>query len=85
MSGSSSHPELPLQSPVEAAPRGRFHLLPLILLILALLDLRTELRLLLDHFTVTSLITALTTHPLAVVVLLAQPSLWSRHRGGRRS
>jgi hypothetical protein len=62
---------------------ARFHLLPPLLLVLALLDLRTELLLLADHFTLTSLLTAITTHPLAVVVLLAQPSLWRRYRATR--
>ena len=54
-------------------------LLPPLLLVLALADLRTELLLLLDHFTLTSLVTAMTSHPLAVVVLLSQPSLWKRY------
>lgn len=52
---------------------------PLLLLLLALSDLRTELLLLLDHLTLTSLLTAIGSHPLAVVVLLAQPSLWRRY------
>lgn len=63
---------------------GRFHLLPLVLLILAVLDLRTELVLLVDHVTLTSLATAITAHPLAIAVLLAQPSLWRRYGRSRR-
>ncbi len=59
-------------------------LLPLLLLVLALGDLSTELRLLFDHFTVTTLLTAIRTHPLAVVVLVAQPSLWRRYGQGRQ-
>ena len=51
---------------------------------LALGDLSTELRLLLDHFTVTTLVTAIRSHPLAIVVLVAQPSLW-RHYGSVRA
>lgn len=54
-------------------------LIPLVLLLLALLDLRVDLRLLLDHFTVTSLAEAVRFHPLAVMVLLLTPSLWRRY------
>ena len=57
--------------------------IPLLLLVLALSDLRTELRLLADQLTVTSLIFAVRHHLLAVAVLLLQPSLWS-HYGPRR-
>ncbi|MGE4582330.1 MAG: hypothetical protein AAEC03_08275 [Synechococcus sp.] len=54
--------------------------LPLLLIVLALVDLRTELLLLLDHFTFTSLFYGIRHHALAVVVLLAAPSLWRRYR-----
>ena len=54
--------------------------IPLLLALLALLDLRTELQLLLDHFTWTSLSVIPWQHPLAVVVLVVQPSLISRYR-----
>lgn len=74
----------PPDQPVAAPRASRFHLLPLLLLLLALLDLRTELLLLFDHFTLTSLLTAITAHPLAMVVLLAQPSLWRRYGSPRR-
>jgi hypothetical protein len=68
------------------SPRGRrsWSLLPPLLLVLALGDLSTELRLLFDHFTVTTLVTAIRSHPLAIVVLVAQPSLW-RHYGSARA
>jgi len=56
---------------------------PLLLLILALLDLRIELRLLLDHITLTALIYTLRQHTLAVVVLMLQPSLWFHYRRTR--
>ena len=56
-------------------------LIPLVLLLLALLDLRVDLRLLLDHFTLTSLAEAVRFHPLAVMVLLLTPSLWRRYGG----
>ena len=53
---------------------------PLLLLLLALGDLRVELLLLLDRFTFTALINAVLSHPLAVAVLLLQPSLWRHYR-----
>ena len=52
---------------------------PLLLIALALLDLRTELLLLWDHFTFTSLMYAARHHALAVVVLVSTPSLWRRY------
>ncbi|MFO7630165.1 MAG: hypothetical protein R6W06_11765 [Prochlorococcaceae cyanobacterium] len=54
-------------------------LVPLALALLALLDLRSELRLLADHFTWSSLLAALRAHPLAVAVLALLPSLWRRY------
>jgi hypothetical protein len=51
------------------------------LLVLALLDLRTDLHLLADHFTLTAVAEAIRNHPLAVMVLLLTPSLWRRYRG----
>ncbi|MEB3317473.1 MAG: hypothetical protein VKO39_04965 [Cyanobacteriota bacterium] len=51
-------------------------LVPLLLLLLALLDLQTELRLLFDHFTITSLMVAIQNHLLATTTLLLVPSLW---------
>ena len=64
------------------SPRGQrsWSLLPPLLLVLALGDLSTELRPLFDHFTITTLLTSIRSHPLALVVLVAQPSLW-RHYG----
>jgi len=62
---------------------GRCHLFPwpaLALCLLALLDLRIEIQLLLDHFTWTSLSLIPMQHPLAVLVLLMTPSLWQRYR-----
>jgi hypothetical protein len=66
--------------PIASAPRRSLPLLPLILLLLALADLHTELQLLFDHITLTSLQAAIANHPLAVVVLVAQPSLWRHYR-----
>ena len=76
---------MPLPVPDRAAsatvPSKRW--IPLLLLLLALSDLRTELRLLADQITLTSLIFAVRHHLLAVVVLILQPSLWRRY-GPRR-
>jgi hypothetical protein len=47
---------------------------------LALWDLREELMLLVDHVTLTALFNMVRSHPLAVVVLLLQPSLWKHFR-----
>ena len=69
---------------VEADRRG-WPLLPLVLLVLALIDLRVELMLLWDHFTLTSITAVVRSHLLAVVVLLSQPSLWHHYRHYRRS
>ena len=61
--------------------RGRAGLLvPIALLLFALADLRVELQLLLDHVTLTALGFAIRAHPLAVLVLLLQPSLWRHYR-----
>ena len=60
-------------------PAGRSPwLVPALLTLLALLDLRVELQLLLEHFTFSSLIAIPRHHPLAVMVLLLTPWLWRR-------
>ncbi|MCP9785438.1 hypothetical protein KBZ04_04145 [Cyanobium sp. N5-Cardenillas] len=61
-------------------PRGGWPMLPVVLLVLALIDLRVELMLLWDHLTLTSLTAAVRSHLLAVAVLLSQPSLWYHYR-----
>ncbi|MCY3847548.1 MAG: hypothetical protein OXG12_02120 [Cyanobacteria bacterium MAG COS4_bin_21] len=48
------------------------------LILLALADLRTEVLLLSDQFTITGLGYAIRHHQLAVVVLLGSGSLWRR-------
>ncbi len=66
---------------VIAAPnRRRTPFVPLLLALLALLDLRVELQLLFDHLTLTSLTEAVRSHLLAVMVLLLTPSLLRRYR-----
>lgn len=59
----------------------RVPMVPLLLVLLALLDLRTEIRLLLDHFTITSLFSAIQNHLLATTTLVLLPSLWRTYQG----
>lgn len=63
-----------------ARSRGRrMPIVPLALLVLALVDLRVEILLLLDHFTISAVLEAIRSHPLAVFVVALQPSLWRRY------
>lgn len=55
-------------------------LIPLLLLGLALADLKSEIRLLLDQFTLTTLLVAIQNHLLAFTILALLPSLWRRYR-----
>ncbi|HBH72328.1 MAG TPA: hypothetical protein DDY43_02550 [Synechococcales bacterium UBA10510] len=50
------------------------------LLALAVYDLRLELQLLADHFTLTTFRAAISSHPLAVLVLLTMPPLLLRRK-----
>ena len=72
-------PGLPSTEPLRR-PRSR-RIIPLVLLVLSLLDLRTDLQLLADHFTLTAVAEAIRNHPLAMMVLLITPSLWRRYGG----
>lgn len=58
--------------------RPSLPVVPLLLAALALLDLRVELQLLADHFTLSALWFAILGHPLAVAVLLLLPGLGRR-------
>ena len=75
-------PAAPDNSDTMSAPhsRRRAPLVPLILALLALLDLRLELQLLFDHVTLISLTEAVRNHLLAVMVLILTPSLFRRYR-----
>jgi hypothetical protein len=53
--------------------RLQLPLIPILLAILALLDLRTELQLLADHFTFASLVEIPRHHPLAIAILVFTP------------
>ena len=58
----------------------RLPLVPMLLAVLALLDLRAELQLLADHFTFASLMELPRHHPLAITVLLFTPWMIQRTR-----
>lgn len=60
--------------------RNKVPAVPMLLLVLAFLDLKSELRLLLDHFTFTTLLVAIQSHLLAVTVLALVPSLWRMYQ-----
>jgi hypothetical protein len=55
-------------------------LVPVVLALLALIDLRQDLRLMADHLTLTAALATVRNHPLAVLVVLLLPSLWRRYR-----
>jgi hypothetical protein len=63
--------------------RRRLPTVPLLLLFLALMDLRVELALMWDHFTFAGLAAAIRSHLLAFIVIALQPSLWRHYRGQR--
>jgi hypothetical protein len=60
--------------------RLKIPLIPLLLLILALIDLQTDIRLLVDHFTFATLFSAIQNHLLATTTLLLLPSLWRHYQ-----
>ncbi|WP_259733340.1 hypothetical protein [Synechococcus sp. CS-1331] len=64
-------------------PGGFWYGVPLLLGLLALLDLRVELQLLADHFTFAALGAAVRSHLLAVAVLLLLPSLIVHYRSSQ--
>ena len=47
----------------------------ILLIILSIYDLRIDLRLLLDHFTFSSLFYTINEHPLAITVLITVPTM----------
>ncbi|MFN6133693.1 MAG: hypothetical protein ACK46L_12470 [Synechococcaceae cyanobacterium] len=85
--GSSQGQAVPLNRRIESAGVSSSRpsnpvasLIPLLLLLLSLLDLRVEILLLIDHFTLTSFLQAISSHPLAITILVLQRSLWRRYR-----
>jgi hypothetical protein len=75
----SDTPALPSVASEAIRRRAPQPFIPLLLLVLALIDLRVELQLMADSLTITTLLNAIRSHTLAVVVLLLQPSLWRRY------
>ena len=53
----------------------KYNCIPIILIILSIYDLRIDLRLLLDHFTFSSLFYTINEHPLAITVLITVPNM----------
>ncbi len=51
--------------------------LPLLLLSISLWDIRIEIRLLIENFTFMGLLFAVYNHPLAIVVLILTPKIYS--------
>tara|TARA_Y100001968_G_C19442824_1_gene763533 strand:+ start:3955 stop:4161 length:207 start_codon:yes stop_codon:yes gene_type:complete len=54
-------------------------IIPLLLIILSLLELRNEIKLLLDHFTFISLIFAIKENPLPIIILLLSPQMIKKY------
>mgnify|MGYP001444004500 CR=1 FL=1 len=54
----------------------KIKLVPIILLLLAVFDLRIEIRLLIDHLTFTSILYSIKEHTLAIAILVFSPSLF---------
>ena len=58
----------------------RVPLVPVVLVLLALLELRSEFLLLSDHFTLAAVIAAVRRHQLPIGVLVLAPELFHRFR-----
>jgi hypothetical protein len=71
---------LPKSFGLHQRPGGFWYGVSLLLGLLALLDLRVELQLLADHFTLAAVGAAVRSHLLAVVVLILLPSLCKAYR-----
>ncbi len=54
----------------------KIKLVPIILLLLAVFDIRNEIRLLIDHLTFTSILYCIREHSLAIAILVFSPSLF---------
>ena len=54
----------------------KYNWIPIILIILAVYDLRVDIRLLLDFFTFSSLFYTISEHPLALTVLITIPTIF---------
>ena len=58
--------------------------IPFILLIIAVHDLRGEIRILLDHVTITSIIYSVKSHPLSFLIIMLFPSLCKAYKAYER-
>jgi len=54
----------------------KYNSIPIILIILAVYDLRVDIRLLLDFFTFSTLFYTISEHPLALTVLITIPTIF---------
>ena len=54
----------------------KYNWLQIILIILSLYDLRIDLRILIDFFTLSTLFYTISEHPLAITILITSPSLF---------
>ncbi len=55
----------------------KYNWIPIFLILLSIYDLRTDIRLLFDFFTFSTLFYTIYEHPLAITVLLTVPSLFN--------
>ncbi len=49
--------------------------IPILLIVLSIIDLQTEIKILIDHLTITSLIYTIKHHILATAIIIFSPSL----------
>ena len=62
----------------------KYNWLHIILIILSIYDLRIDLRLLLDYFTLSTLFYTILEHPLAITVLIINTSIFNSLRNNNR-
>ena len=53
----------------------RYNWLQILLIVLSIYDLRIDIRILIDFFTLSTLFYAISEHPLAITILITSPSL----------
>ena len=58
----------------------KYNLIQTVLVIFSIYDLRIDIRLLLDYFTLSTLMYTIADHPLAIMVLLTIPMLSNSHK-----
>ena len=55
----------------------KYNWLQILLIILAIYDLRIDLRILIDYFTFSTLFYTISEHPLSITLLIASPTLFN--------